>query len=101
MPENNIITEITMEEFKKLNFKKIYILDVRELDEYNECHIPESVLIPVNKVMDKLFDLPVWETIYVICRVWNRSWFAANMLNMHGFHAINVLWWMEAYNLNK
>lgn len=85
--------KIGSEEGKKLLDKNdnVILLDVRTMSEYEEKHIPNSILIPVdvlkseaeNKLNDKN------KTIIVYCRSGNRSRTASNILLKLGYK--NVL----------
>ncbi len=71
--------------------KSVILVDVRTLEEYNEGHIPNSILIP-NEVISteaskKLTDKN--QTIIVYCRSGRRSALAANELISQGY--TNVL----------
>jgi rhodanese-related sulfurtransferase len=79
--------------FEKALTEKAQILDVRTVEEYNEGHIPNALLIDVNgdeeefhrktDALDK--KLPV----YIYCRSGARSRRAADILRGRGFN--NVL----------
>ncbi|MEX2490153.1 MAG: rhodanese-like domain-containing protein [Nitrospirales bacterium] len=63
----------------------LQLLDVRTSDEYQENHLPQARLIPVNELRDHLQELnPTQETV-VYCRVGLRGYLAARILLQHGF----------------
>ncbi len=64
---------------------RLYLLDVREHEEYVEAHIPDSVLIPLGQLSRKLSSIPKDATIIAICRSGNRSGVAADMLRRAGY----------------
>lgn len=66
------------------------VVDVREVDEYIDAHVPGVRLVPLGTVPDELDALPRDETLYVICHSGARSLRAADFLNAHGFDAISV-----------
>lgn len=66
------------------------VIDVRELDEYVDAHVPGVRLVPQDTIPDEVDALPRDETVYVICRTGARSLRAANFLNAHGVTAVSV-----------
>ncbi len=67
--------------------KDIILLDVRTRAEYDEEHISNSVLIPLNELKGRaekeLKDKN--QKIFIICRSGNRSKSATNILNSLGY----------------
>lgn len=82
------------------NNEDYVILDVRTLDEYNEGHLDKALLIPVDKLKERLGELPKDKPIIVYCRSGVRSNKAANILIENGFTGIydmgGILGWQEA-----
>ena len=73
---------------KSLFSSGLKIIDVRGLDEYEDRHVPNSILIPLpvfdaNKVAEQGFKKT--DTVYIICRSGVRSMAAANKLVDAGF----------------
>ncbi len=66
------------------------VIDVREVDEYIDVHVPGVRLVPLSTVPDELDALPRDETLYVICRSGARSLRAADFLIANSFDAISV-----------
>lgn len=66
------------------------VIDVRELFEYVAGHVPESRLVPVNRLPDHVADLPRTEPVYLICATGSRSLTAAAMLASNGIDAWSV-----------
>jgi rhodanese-related sulfurtransferase/ribosomal protein S18 acetylase RimI-like enzyme len=67
-----------------------WLLDVREMDEWQAGHVPEATHIPLGQLGARTAELPVDQEIYVICRSGARSARAAQALNGAGWQAINV-----------
>ena len=67
-----------------------WLLDVREIDEWEAGHVPEATHIPLGQLGARTAELPVDQEIYVICRSGVRSARAAQALNGAGWQAINV-----------
>lgn len=68
----------------------IVVLDVREVSEYEEEHIPGAILLPLGQVADeaptKLTDKN--QEILVYCRSGMRSQMAAKKLAALGYNAV-------------
>ena len=82
--------EITVDQLVIERERGATVVDVREVDEYIEAHVPGVRLVPLGTVPDALDALPRDETLYVICRSGARSQRAADFLLAHGFDAISV-----------
>jgi rhodanese-related sulfurtransferase len=66
------------------------ILDVRNLDEYEKDHIPESILIPLPELESHLSELSSFKLpIIAYCRSGRRSGIASRILNKHGIESYN------------
>lgn len=64
------------------------LLDVREPWEYDICHIPGSVLLPMGAIQARLGELdPERETV-VICHHGVRSYHVARFLEHQGFRRV-------------
>ena len=63
----------------------VFLLDVREPEEYAAGHIPNITLIPSGEVAARLAELPRDKTIIVTCRTGNRSAQVADLLRDQGF----------------
>ncbi len=82
--------EITVDQLVIERERGATVIDVREVDEYIEAHVPGVRLVPLATVPETMDDLPIDETLYVICRSGARSLRAADFLNANGFTAISV-----------
>jgi len=56
------------------------VIDVREIKEYTEAHIPGAKNIPLQNIILLAKSLPTQQPIYLICRSGMRSNKAANAL---------------------
>lgn len=67
--------------------KDIILLDVRTQEEYEEKHIPGSMLIPVDELEKRAVEelKEKDKTIFVYCRSGNRSTTASNILAELGY----------------
>ncbi|MEZ6115933.1 MAG: rhodanese-like domain-containing protein [Pirellulaceae bacterium] len=65
------------------------ILDVRTEKEWDAGHVEGSVNIPLNRLADRLNEVPTYETVVVHCQAGYRSSIAVSLLQANG-HA-NVM----------
>lgn len=90
-PGNAITTykKISAEDAKKIidSEEDVIILDVRTLEEYNEGHIENALLLPVNEISDKAEKILTEKDakILVYCRSGNRSATASKQLIKMGY----------------
>ena len=68
--------------------KVLFILDVREKEEYAEGHLANSTLIPIGEIEARINELPKDKDIIVVCATGARSSAAANYLTQQGFPRI-------------
>jgi rhodanese-related sulfurtransferase len=68
----------------------VYLLDVREDDEWTAGHAPDAVHIRLADVSARSGELPRDRELYIICRSGRRSAYAAEGLLAAGLNAINV-----------
>jgi rhodanese-related sulfurtransferase len=81
---------VSSEEAKQLiDNKEVVLLDVRTPEEYQEGHIPNAILLPLQELENKLNDLDKEETYIVVCRSGNRSTQASEILINNKFTNIN------------
>lgn len=66
------------------------LLDVRSIEEYESCHIPGSVNIPLDELRSRLDEVDKTKTIIAQCFSGQRSYFATRMLWLHGFDVRNL-----------
>ena len=79
----------------------VFLLDVREPDEYASGHIAGITLIPMGEVAARLSELPKDKEIIVTCRTGNRSGQVADFLREQGFTNVHnmeggIVAWEEA-----
>lgn len=63
----------------------VYLLDVREQEEYDEKHIPDINLLPMSTIQNRLDEIPTDKTVIVTCRSGNRSDQVTQYLRANGF----------------
>jgi rhodanese-related sulfurtransferase len=77
--------EISVEEAQQMYQDGAFFLDVRTQEEWDEFHIPNTTLIPLNELESRLSELPDDEEIVVVCRSGNRSQSGRDILLNSGF----------------
>lgn len=70
------------------NDTRFMLLDVREDDEWEICHIPQSVHIPMGRVLQQVAALPADAPIAVLCHHGMRSRAVAQRLTELGFNRV-------------
>ncbi len=67
------------------------VVDVRELDEYNDGHIPAAIHVPLQTVPDNLESFRSEQDVFVVCQVGGRSGKACQYLIDQGVtNVVNV-----------
>jgi rhodanese-related sulfurtransferase len=64
---------------------RVYILDVRQPEEFNQGHIERAVLIPLGTLAANYTTLPKTGKLVVYCRSGHRSSQAVQFLLNHGY----------------
>jgi rhodanese-related sulfurtransferase len=68
-----------------------FILDVRQPEEWNEFHVPDSTLIPLGELVARAAELPKDQEIVIVCRSGNRSAQARDILLDAGFTRVTSM----------
>lgn len=71
--------------FELQDHPDVYLLDVREQEEYDEKHIPGITLLPMSTIENRLDEIPTDKTVIVTCRSGNRSDQVTQFLRANGF----------------
>ncbi len=75
------VKKISVEEAKSLIQRPhVFLLDVREPNEYEEGHIPGAILIPLSELPDRISELKDKKEIITYCRSGVRSLAAAKLI---------------------
>ncbi len=86
LPLGELSSELTSPEVQVLYMTEaIFILDVREPDEFAAGHIPGATLIPLDSLPNRLNDIPRDQPVVIVCRSGNRSGQAQRYLQEQGF----------------
>jgi len=99
-------SEITVTEFADLFDEHVFLIDVRETDEYVDGHVPGAIHIPLNEVPNRVeeFRNPRGGVTYVICKVGGRSANACDYLSQKSLSVINIAggtvgWLMQGHEV--
>lgn len=69
---------------------ELFLLDVRQPDEYGAGHVPGSVHIPMHELGARQAELPTDRTILCVCRSGSRSGMVTRALAQAGYAAENL-----------
>ena len=84
---------------KKLDNKEdIFLLDVRNQNEYEKARIQNSVLIPLPILESSINKIPKDKEIIVYCHHGNRSQEAAKILAEKGFNAKSLVGGIDVWS---
>lgn len=68
-----------------------FMLDVREVTEWNEFHAPVATLIPLGELASRVNELPRDKKIVVVCHSGNRSQQGRDILLAAGFTQVTSM----------
>ena len=90
---DGLMTGVTpMEVHRMLEEKKDFVfLDVRSPGEYEEVRLPNSTLIPLGALRQRLGELPQDKEIITFCKISLRGYEAALILASAGFKRVRVM----------
>ncbi|MBL8046146.1 MAG: rhodanese-like domain-containing protein [Anaerolineales bacterium] len=83
--------EISVAEAANKRDAGVFILDVRQPEEWNEYHVPNTTLIPLGELNARLSELPRDQEIVIVCRSGNRSGQARDILRAAGFTQVTSM----------
>lgn len=94
--------EISVDEAYALYQAGTFVLDVRTQEEWDEYHAPNTTLIPLDQLPNRLSELPKDREIVVVCRSGNRSQEGRDILLDAGFNATSMAgglkeWYAKGY----
>lgn len=75
------------------------LVDVREQIEHENGHIPDSLLIPVDELRDRMHELDPSKEIWVYCQVGLRGYTASRILKQKGFKVSNLAGGYKTYQM--
>jgi rhodanese-related sulfurtransferase len=75
----------------------VFLLDVREPDEWRAGHAPTAVHVPMGEIIARLDEVPAGVRVAVICRMGSRSAQVTEYISRLGRDAVNVAGGMVAW----
>lgn len=75
----------------------VFLLDVREADEWAAGHAPAATFIPLSELEARVAEVPTDRRVAVLCRSGARSARATGFLLASGVSATNVIGGMQAW----
>jgi len=91
-PDGSLPSEISVQQAHDLYGQEgVFFLDVRQPDEWNAFHAPDSTLIPLDQLPSRLDEVPRDQTIVVVCRSGNRSQSGRDILLQAGFENVTSM----------
>lgn len=93
--------EIDVHEAYRRYQQGVFLLDVRTQEEWDQIHVPNATLIPLDQLESRLDELPRQQEIVVMCRSGNRSQVGRDVLRKAGFEKVTsmaggILDWVAA-----
>jgi rhodanese-related sulfurtransferase len=87
----NLPAEISIDEAHQLYEEDVFFLDVRTQEEWDDFHAPNTTLIPLDQLPNRVSELPSDEPIVVVCRSGNRSQAGRDILQDNGFEQVTSM----------
>ena len=92
--------ELSVEDVQRMMTEQqpVHLIDVREVDEVESGKIPGALNIPLGLLEFKLQDLSKETPYILVCRSGGRSGRATQLLETHGYQAMNMVGGMMNWN---
>lgn len=99
---SGMAAEISVDEAYQMYQDGTFVLDVRTQEEWDEYHVPNTTLIPLDELPNRVSEVPQGQKIVVICRSGNRSDDGRDILRQAGYDATSVTggvkeWYAKGY----
>lgn len=89
--ETGLASQISVAKAAELRDSGAFVLDVREVDEWNQLHVPGATLIPLGELASRVNEVPRDQTVVVMCRSGNRSQQGRDILKAAGFENVTSM----------
>jgi rhodanese-related sulfurtransferase len=94
----DITIENYLEQFKATD--DFQLIDVREIDEYEEIHIPNAINIPMSEIQYRMDEIAEDKPVVFVCRTGNRSAMVGDMFTANGYDNVynlleGIVGWMR------
>jgi rhodanese-related sulfurtransferase len=86
---------------------EVVIVDVRQAWEYEDVHVEDSILIPLDELSERTDEVPTDQPVILLCRSGNRSGQALRLLENAGFDNVHNLvggitaWEQQGYPVER
>lgn len=100
---NGLANEVSTDEaYKMYQQSSTFTVDVRTQEEWDEYHAPNTTLIPLDQLQNRLSEVPKDKEILVVCRSGNRSQQGRDILLSSGYNATSMAgglkeWYAKGY----
>lgn len=88
---NTLPKEVSVDDAYQMRENGAFVLDVRELSEWEDGHIPDATLIPLGQLESRMNEIPKDQEVVIVCRSGNRSAQARDILKNAGFTNITSM----------
>lgn len=93
------MTPLYWREMQQADKSQVTLVDVRTPDEYALGTIPGAINIPLDKLRERLADIPENQPVYLFCGVGLRGYLASNILKSKGYPDVrNLIGGLKTYN---
>jgi rhodanese-related sulfurtransferase len=101
---SGMASEISVDEAYQMYQSGTFVLDVRTQEEWDEYHVPNTTLIPLDELPNRVSEVPQGQKVVVICRSGNRSDDGRDILRQAGYDATSVTggikeWYAKGYDI--
>jgi NADPH-dependent 2,4-dienoyl-CoA reductase/sulfur reductase-like enzyme/rhodanese-related sulfurtransferase len=90
LAENVLNGDMPLADWLELDRTDVLLVDVREVPEFADGHIPNAINLPLSQMRDRYAELPINREIWTYCRVGQRGYFATRFLAQHGYRSRNL-----------
>ncbi|HKI54976.1 MAG TPA: rhodanese-like domain-containing protein [Anaerolineales bacterium] len=87
----SLAPQISVDEAYTMYQNGVFVLDVRTDEEWNEFHVPNTTLIPLDQLSARVNEIPRDRDILVVCRSGNRSQQGRDILLEAGFENVTSM----------
>ena len=82
--------EVDIQQLEKARAEGTPLVDVREVEEYVEGHVPGAILLPMSEIAERADEVPAGGPVYVICHLGGRSLKVVQWLRQQDVDAYSV-----------
>ena len=90
-PKAGVPTEISSAQAYQKYQQGTFFLDVRTQEEWDQAHLANSVLIPLDQLSSRLSEVPKDQEVVVICRSGRRSKEGMTLLRNAGYASVSSM----------